>query len=90
MSSSDAPIKVRYTVWTLLDCDLLPAGTFGASVLAPGNSATWPANDLLPVAEPVLGGIEVWTHPCNESCADPPDAFLWFERSEPSRLAPGQ
>jgi hypothetical protein len=82
---SDAPIKFRYTVWTPLDCDLLPAGTFAASVLAPGNSATWSPNDLVPASGPVLGGIEVWTRQCDETCGDPPDAFVSFELPKPSR-----
>lgn len=86
VNGSDAPIKIRYTVWTPLDCDLLPPPVprDNGSLLAPGRSAEWSLNDLVPAAGPVLGGIEVWIHPCDERCPDLPDAFVSFELARPS------
>lgn len=83
-NGTGAPIKIRYRVWTPLDCGLSPpfVGITG-SVLAPDKHAQWSGNDLVPVAGPVFGGLEIWTHPCDAACSDPPDAFTSFELRKP-------
>jgi len=86
-NGTDAPVKIRYRVWTPLDCGLSPPFDIRDNgwVAAPGKLADWSANDLVPSAGPVLGGIEVWTHPCDETCSDPPDPFVSFELPIPLR-----
>jgi hypothetical protein len=53
------------------------------SVLSPGKSSEWSGDVPKPVRGPVLGGIEVWTGACDETCANPPDAFVSFEIPRP-------
>jgi len=83
-NGTGAPIKIRYRVWTPLDCGLSPpfVGITG-SMLAEDKHAQWSANDLVPAAGPVFGGLEIWTHPCDATCPDPPDAFTSFELPKP-------
>lgn len=79
INDTGAPIKVRYRVWTPGDCGASPPfeGEPG-SVLAPGKLSEWAGDIPHPSQGPVLGGLEVWTHPCDETCPDPPDAFAAF------------
>ena len=85
-NGTDAPLKIRYRVWTPGDCAAMPSlqAQLETSVIAPGKLAEWSGNDIVPGEGPVLGGIEVWTHPCDETCGDPPDAFASFDVRPPS------
>lgn len=86
INGTGEPVKVRYRVWMPLDCGATPPfGVDNGLMVAPGKFADWSASDLVPVAGPVLGGIEVWTHRCDETCSDPPDAFMSFDLPIPSR-----
>ncbi len=77
-------VKVRYRVWTPLDCGASPSFSLDdGAVIPPGKLVEWSGDDPVPVAGPVLGGVEVWTHPCDEACPDPPDFFISFERAPP-------
>ena len=85
-NGTDAPLKIRYRVWTPGDCAAMPSlqAQLETSVIAPGKFAEWSGNDIAPATGPVIGGIEVWTHPCDETCGDPPDAFASFDVRPPS------
>ena len=78
-NQTGAPIKVRYRAWTPGDCGASPPmGVEPSDVIAPGKSIEWSGDVPHPIRGPIIGGVEVWSHPCDESCPDPPDAFTSF------------
>jgi hypothetical protein len=72
-----AQLKVRFLMWTPGDCGATApdAALTQGSILAPEKFAEWSGDIPSPSHGPVMGGIELWTHPCDEPCTDPPDAY---------------
>lgn len=80
LNGTDRPIKVRFRTWTPGDCAATPpfVGDAGSDI-APGRISEWSGDVPSPVRGPVLGGLEIWTRGCDETCSDPPDSFVSFE-----------